>query len=429
VTTIKQNVNYIKMKNRIFVIALSLLSAGIYAQKDELKTAERALKKGDYQTAIAAVKSLDAMEASMADKYKARYYFVKGQAYSTSDLEVAADAFNNLFAYEKEKNKNKYTSKAQPLLQGVIKRVSERAIKLYNAKDFKNATGDFYLTYKLSPKDTIFLYNAAVSASLAKEYDRSIKYYRNLLDIGYTGISTNYFAINKKTGVKENMGSKAMSDAFVRSGSHEKPTVEKTKSKQADIVKNISFVLIEQGKTEEAIVAIKEARKQNPKDVNLILNEANLYIKLEDNAKFAALMKEAIALNPNDPNLYFNLGVINQNDNKIEDAIGYYEKAISLDPKYRNAYLNIGVAILGQTDALAEEMGKNFQNEKKYVELEKQRLELLKKALPYIEKGDNIKRDIETVRQLVSIYDILEMTEKADKLRPIFKEMRENQKQ
>ncbi len=412
------------MKNRIFVIALSLLSAGIYAQKDELKTAERALKKGDYQTAIAAVKSLDGMEATMEDKYKARYYFVKGQAYSTSDLAIAADAFNNLFSYEKEKNKDKYSSKAQPLLQGVIKRVSERAIKLYNAKDYKNATGDFYLTYKLSPRDTIFLYNAAVSASLAKEYDTSIQYYRNLLEIGYTGISTNYFAINKKTGVKENMGSKAMSDAYVRSGSHEKPSVEKTKSKQADIVKNISYVLIEQGKTEEAIVAIKEARKQNPKDVNLILNEAQLYIKLEDNEKFAALMKEAIELSPNDPILYFNLGVINQNDNKIEDAIGYYEKAISLDPNYGDAYLNLAIAVLSGEQAIVDEMNNNLQNFKKYEELEKKQKALFRRALPYLEKADEIKRSLETVRSLLNIYDNLEMTEKADKMRPIFKQMR-----
>lgn len=412
------------MKNRILVVSLALMSVGLFAQKDELKSAEKALKKGDYKTAMAAVKSLDAMEASMDSKYKAKYYFLKGQAYSNSDLATAGDAFNKLLKFEREAKSTKYTAKAEPLLNSLIQKVSQKSIDLYNAKDYKNATTDFYLTYKLSPKDTVFLYNAAVSASLAKEYDRSLEYYRGLLDIGYTGITTSYFAVNKKTSVKENMGSKALMDAYVRSGSHENPSVETTKSKQADIVKNISYVLIEQGKTEEAIVAIKEARKQNPKDVNLILNEAQLYIKLKDNAKFAALMKEAIELSPNDPILYYNLGVINQNDKKIEEAKGYYRKAIELNPDYGDAYLNLSIAILSGEQAIVDEMNKNLQDFKKYEALEKKQKALFKEALPYLEKADAINRSFETVRSLLNIYDNLEMTEKADQMRPIFKEMR-----
>lgn len=415
------------MKNRILVLSLALMSINIFAQKDELKTAEKALKKGDYKSAIEAVKPLDAMEATMDDKYKARYYFVKGQAYSTTDLKVAGEAFNKLISYEQANRSDKYTSKAAPLLNELIQKVSKRSIDLYNSKDYLNATKDFYLTYLLSPKDTTFLYNAAVSASLAKEYETSLKHYRSLLEMGYTGITTNFFAVNKKTGVKENMGSKQLQEAYVKSGSYENPTTETTKSKQAEIVKNISYVLIEQGKTEEAIVAIKEARKQNPTDVNLILNEAQLYIKLKDNAKFAALMKEAIALSPNDPILYYNLGVINQNDNKIDEAIDYYKKAIELNPKYGDAYLNLAIAILSGEQAIVNEMNKNLQNFKKYEELEQKQKELFRKALPYLEKADEINRSFETVRSLLNIYDNLEMTEKGDKMRPIFKEMREKQ--
>jgi hypothetical protein len=45
--------------------------------------------------------------------------------------------------------------------------------------------------------------------------------------------------------------------------------------------------------------------------------------------------------------------------------------------------------------------------------------------LPYLEKADEIKRSIETVKSLLNIYDILRMNEKADVLRPIYKKMRE----
>ena len=55
--------------------------------------------------------------------------------------------------------------------------VSKQAIEQYNAKDYANATKNFELTYKLSPTDTTQLYNAAVSASLAKDYESSLKNY------------------------------------------------------------------------------------------------------------------------------------------------------------------------------------------------------------------------------------------------------------
>ena len=45
--------------------------------------------------------------------------------------------------------------------------------------------------------------------------------------------------------------------------------------------------------------AVKEERKENPKDLNLILTEANLYIQLEENDRFEELMKEAIAQDQN----------------------------------------------------------------------------------------------------------------------------------
>ena len=69
-------------------------------------------------------------------------------------------------------------------------------------------------------------------------------------------------------------------------------------------------------------------------------------------------------------------------------------------------------------------MNKNLQDFKKYEALEKKQKALFKEALPYLEKADAINRSFETVRSLLNIYDNLEMTEKADQMRPIFKKMR-----
>ena len=140
--------------------------------------------------------------------------------------------------------------------------------------------------------------------------------------------------------------------------------------------------------------------------------------------KFGALMEEAIALDPTNPTLFYNLGVVNAGENKTEEAISYYKKAIELKPDYGDAYMNLAVAILSGEQAIVEEMNKNLSNFKKYDELEKQQKELYKKALPYLEKADGIKRSEDSVRTLLNLYDVLEMSDKAGVLRPIYKKMR-----
>ena len=414
------------MRKQIVALCLGFMTIGIFAQKDELKNAEKAIKGGDFKGALTIIESLDSMEESMEEKYKAHYYFLKGQAYGTRNVEKAAAAFNKLTAYEKQIGKQKYTKEAEPKLNELLSFVSKKAIDQYNSgNDYKAASENFYLTYQLSPKDTSFLYNAAISSSLAKDYTTSLEYYKKLQEIGYTGIETVYYAVNKVTGVKDNLGTKQNRDTMVKLGQYSDPSMEVTKSKRADIIKNIAYIYVNEGKTEEAMVALQEARKSDPKDINLLLNEAQLYIKLEKMDKFAKLMEEAISLEPNNPTLFFNLGVVNQNEKKIEEAIDYYKKAIELKPDYGDAYMNTAVAILSSEEAIVNEMNNNLSNDKKYNELEKKQKELYKRALPYIEKADQLERTEDTVRSLMNIYDILELTDKADAMRAIYKKMQE----
>jgi tetratricopeptide (TPR) repeat protein len=417
------------MKQLILTLALGFITIGTFAQKKELKAIEKAIKNKDFTTALSSVKALKGMEASMDAKYKAKYYFLKGQALAgKNNFQGAADTFNKLFAYETEIGKQKYTKEAEPLLLNLVRKVSNKAIKFYNEdKNFKAAAKNFYLTYKLSPKDTASLYNAALSASQAKDYDSALIYFKEAKEIGYTGIVAQYFAVNKETGKVENLQSKSNRDLMVRVGGYTTPTEQYTKSKQADIIKNIGYIYVNQGKPELAVTALEEARKANPKDINLILNEAQMYIKLEKMDKFAELMHEAVKLDPTNHLLFFNLGVINQNQGKVEDAIGYYKKAIELKPDYSDAYLNLAISILDGEKAIVKEMNENLSNEKKYNELQKKQQNLYKKALPYLEKADSLKRTIDTVKTLLNIYDTIEMSEKADKLRPIYKEMRDKQ--
>ncbi|MEX6627258.1 tetratricopeptide repeat protein [Tenacibaculum salmonis] len=411
------------MNKQLVTLSLGLMSLGLVAQKSELKSAEKAIKKEDFKTAITILNSAqETVMNSGQDKYTSKFYFLKGQALAaTKNYLEAASSFKSLSVIAN----NKYSAQAKPILSQMIQDVSGKAVDLYNnKKDYKSAADNFYLTYLLSPKDTSFAYNAAISATQAKEYDTAIKYYKELRKVGYTGVETQYLATSALTGEVENLGSKQQRDLMVRSKKYIKPENKSTESKNAVIVKNIALLLKEQGKTDEAIEALVEARKANPKDLNLLLNEADMYIKLKQMDKFGALMKEAIDLDPTNPTLYYNLGVVNFNEGMVDEAKGYYKKAIELKPDYGDAYMNLAVVVLNKDKAIVEQMNKNLDNFKKYDALALEQKEVYKEALPFLEKADAIKRNSDTVKTLMNLYEVLEMEAKATEFRTLYKSMK-----
>jgi len=412
------------MKKQILALSLGLMSLGAIAQKSELKAVEKAIKKQDFTTALS---TLNAIEGSLMmngeDKYKSKFYFLKGQALAAKkDYKEAGEALNALLAMKE----NKYTDEAKPILNQMIQEVSKKAVDLYNnKKDYKNAAKDFYLTYVLSPTDTSFAYNAAISATQAKDYDKAIEYYKELQKIGYTGVEKQYVATDKATGKVESFGNdKARRDLMVKSGSYVKPEVKSSESKSATIVKNVALILKEQGKTDEAIEAFKDARASNPKDLNLILNEAQLYVDMGKMDKFGELMNEAVALDPENPTLYYNLGVVNFNQGRMDDAKKYYTKAVELKPDYADAYMNLAVIVLDKEKAIVEEMNKNLSNFKKYDELAAKQKEVYKEAIPFLEKADSLNRNVETVKTLMNLYEVLEMSDKASEYRDLYQSMK-----
>ena len=414
------------MKTKVFALVLGLITFSTFAQKNELKTADKAIKIKDYSAAMTAVTAAESLLSKMDDKSKAKFYFLKAQAYfGKKDYQTAANTFEKLFNLENETGKKRYTELATTIQNQMVQDVYQKASDQYTAKDYKNASDSFYLTYVLSPLDTIFIYNAAVSSTLAKDYDNSLKYYKELREIGYTGISTIYYAISKQTDEKEDLGNEKNRDLQVKLGLYKDPVNEQTESKTGDIIKNVAYILKTQGKTEEAIKAVEEAREIYPKDINLILTQADIYFQLKDMKKYSDLIELALNIDPTNPQLFFNLGVISFNDGKVEEAKKNYEKAIELKEDYGDAYLNLAVVIMNQEKAIVDEMNKNLSDFDKYDELLEKQRGVHREALPYLEKADKYSRSINTVQFLMNIYQTLEMDEKATKFTDLYKEMRD----
>jgi len=398
-----------------------LISVTAFAQKDEIKAAEKAIKKGDFASALTEVNKLDGMVSGMDEKTLPKYYYLRGETYaglsktdpSKENYKEAANSFHKLFEVEGDPGSGKYSALAHPTLNTMISEISAAGIKDYQDKNYASAKTELYQVYNMSSKDTVFLEYAANAAYLDKDYDLALDYFTQLKDLGYTGIVTEYTAVNTETGERENMGSKNQMDLMVKTGTYTDPKVEVSESKTATIVKNIAFVHVEKGDTEAAIQAVQDARKMDPTDVNLLLTEANLQIKLENKEEFARLMNEAVELDPNNPALFFNLGVISGEQGDFDKAKEYYRKAIELDPNYVDAYINLGSALLEDDKVLVEEMNKNLNDFDKYDQIKAKQVDLYKEVIPLYEKAYEIRPDdLDTIRTLMSLYENTGMDDK-----------------
>ncbi|MDJ0645151.1 MAG: tetratricopeptide repeat protein [Flavobacteriaceae bacterium] len=419
------------MRKLGFVLLAVMIGFSAGAQKDELKAAEKALKGGD---AAAAKSAISEAEGKLEDKYKGKFYFLKAKTYydiakkntDAGAYDTAAQAFQDLMAHENQTGKKKYTAEAQPMLQQLISDVSNKGIKEYQTKDFANAKKSLYQTYTLSKTDTTFLEYAANAAYLDKDFDTALKHFKSLKDLGYTGITTQYTAVNVESGERENLGSKAQMDLMVKTKQYKEPETKVTPSKRPTIIKNLAIILVEKGETENAMQAIKEAREADPSDIGMLITEANVLLKMGKKDEFKAAMEEATKSDPNNPVLHFNIGVINQEQGKIAEAKANYNKAIELDPNYSDAYLNLGSAMLEKDKELVEEMNNNLSNFKKYDQIKAKQVELYKEVIPVYEKAFNMKKkeegkpDPEIARTLMSLYENVGMDDKYKEMRAIW---------
>ncbi|MDO4782470.1 MAG: tetratricopeptide repeat protein [Capnocytophaga felis] len=405
------------MKKSLLFASALLVSAVAFGQKKELREVEKQIKKGDLANAKNALEGIKSAATSNSE-FAPQYYFLEGQlnlANAKKNVNVASSLQNASAAFAKvrelEGGKGKYVSMLQPLLEDATNIALTQAQESYGRKDFKNATTAFEQVYRLSPRDTVFLYNAALVAVQDKNYDAALKYYKELKDLNYDGTEVLYYAKEKQTGKEEAFSTKNQRDLMVKGGTHTNPRTEKTPSKRADIIKNIAYIYVEQGKNDEALAAFAEARKRYPNDANLIVQEASIYMQLDNKDKFKELMQEAAKLEPKNPDLQYNIGVINMQQNHLEEARKAFQQALSIKPDYADAVLNISTTYINEGNALVEQMnslGNSKADIAKYEELRLKKDEFFKKGAEILENFYKTQGKNESIlEQLKNIYGAL----------------------
>ena len=392
------------MKNNILLLFILSVSLS-FGQKKEVKKAIKLFEAGD----VAGAQSLLESNAAIFDQADAKVlnqklYLEAQIAQANKNFQLAFDKFSAFKAAVGENSD--YDTQIQQLVSEIV----NSAIEDNEQKNFKEAAVKLYLAYSINPdtnKD--YLYYAASSSINDGDYEGALAYYTKLRDIKYDGITTRYLAKSAASG-EEVEFSETEYELYKKTKEYTDFREETSESKFPEIVKNIALIYAQLGDDEKAMDAVKEARKSNPKDLNLILTEANLYIQLNENDRFEELMKEAIAQDPNNSSLYFNLGVVNAQRGNAEEARTYYEKSIELNPESEAGYLNLVSLILEGESKIVEEMnslGNSRADNARYEVLKTSREDVYKECVPILEKLIEVSQNQEAVKTLMNIYGTL----------------------
>lgn len=374
-----------------------------FGQKKEIKKATKLFVAGDVLGAIAILESNATLFDEADDKIINKKTFLEGQiSQSNNDFELAYQKY--MVFKDAGGIDPSFDNQLLKLTTDIVK----VAIEDNKEKRFSEAASKLFLAYEID-KNAEYLFFAASSAVNGEDLEVALKYYNILKEMKYEGIKTTYSA--KLVATDETIPlSKSEYELYQKTKDYDDFKVETSDSEFPGIVKNIALIYAQLGDNEKAMKAVKQARIEDPKDLNLILTEANLYIQLNENDRFEDLMNEAIEQDPTNATLYFNLGVVNAQRGMKDKAKGYYEKAIELDPNYESGYLNLVSLILEGESVIVEEMnnlGNTRVDNARYDVLKTDRENLYKKCVPILEKLVELNKNDEAVKTLMNIYGTL----------------------
>jgi tetratricopeptide (TPR) repeat protein len=420
--------------NKNILITLAFLFINVtYAQKKELKFAERNIKSEDYSTAKQNIQLAEKLISQMDAKTIVKYHYLKGVAYyanGNSNIEessVALESLNKSIDLESESSTKLYTSKAEGWRIEMLNRFVEDSKNSLENENYKDAYLNLEMSYRVSPRDTLYLYNSALIATENKDFDQALAFYNELIDIEFTGITTNYYAIEKSTGENQGFTGPDQRELFIKAGTHENPTDVELESVEMNIFRSMAAIYKNKNEYEKSLSYIEKGKNIDENDINIILLESNIRWEMGDVESYEKLITRALEIEPDNVDLHFNLGVISSDKGDIDKAMYHYNKAIEIDSTYTKAHLNAAALVLQKEQSIIEEMnslGTSNADYNRYDELKIAREDLYKSAIPYLEsvyKLDN--KNLSAVRTLRNIYSAIDDMDNYKKFKAIAEDL------
>ena len=314
---------------------------GAFAQQDQIKDAQSLYEKGKSQEALAILDKTEYMILNASDESKSDFYFLKGNVLkdlavknidAANNFTLASQAYQDVFLYENESGKFKFTVKANAALKEMKSSLVNGAMTDFNAGKFKESAEKSYKVYLFDKKDTLNLFNAASSSINAKDYDSAIKYYEILKKINFSGKGVLYMATNKKTKEEDVFISPKARESAILQGLYEKPRTESVPSKKIDVNNNLAYSYLEKKDYAKAEVVYNYVLELNPNYIDAYINMA--YLKMQIKKDLADEISN-LGTSPAEMQKYDKLNA--KKDDIARSAIPYLKKALDLEPKNPDA--------------------------------------------------------------------------------------------
>ncbi len=369
------------MKKLALVVLAVFVTSIAFSQKTNVTSAFNALQNGWLDKAK---KYIDLATINIDTKGEAKTWFYRGNIYfmiaaqkadskykilDTNAIQIAYESYQKAIELDPETQQTSFNPPIPmtPMI-GLVSCAAEffnKGVEDYQKKDYTAALGKFETSKKLyslgGQPDTLSTNGAMLCALQLKDNKKAKTYMEELVKMNF---------------------------------------------KQTEVHSKLATIYMSEGDTTKAFNLIKNARKTMPTDLNLIISEINIYLAKGQNIEAQSLLDLAVSKDPTNPALYFVIGVNMDENGKFNEAEKAYLKAIELKPDFGDAYYNLGVLYINtaldikkQKDTLA------ISETVKYDELSKTYNELLEKAIPILNKADNLKPDdITTLFSLKQLY-------------------------
>lgn len=372
------------MKKVFLLLAVICISTGAFAQKGKVTSAMTFIEQGTLD------KAKEALDQAMTDPKTMNWfntYFAKGklcQAVYKSDnptfkafyTDPLDEAYN---AYEKAVQLDDKGGIKKRIITGMV--YNALALDLYSqggtqfdSKDYAGALKSFETQIKITESDkyvgvtdTGMYYNAGLAAANAGKQEEAIKYFEKCAEMKYLGV-TPYFQISQS--------------------------------------------YMQMGDTLKAEALLKSLPDKFPGDKNVTLQLIDLYIKAGKNEEALKHLAIAKADDPGNYSLHFAEGIIYLNDNKYDEAITDLTKSVELKPDLYDSQYGLGAAYINKASDMFVKAN-DIMDVNKYNTAIEEAMAVFAKALPYMEKANELKPDDAfAMRSLKELYYRLKMTDK-----------------
>jgi tetratricopeptide (TPR) repeat protein len=360
---------------KLILGATLLVSVATFAQKDELKTLKKIYSKSeisekDLESYKAASDALQGLASEESDKVYAKFYKVmyptvvlasKGakatpqdqmNLYNPEFIQEYGTTIDETIAFEKKSSKKVYTDDLIEEKKEFKQGLTTLALSLNKAKKYKEAAILFYNVYLFDKKtEGKSLQNAAILSVQCEDYKLALKYYEELLASDYVTNGIVYFAVNKATGLEEEVSSREDRIKFISMNLYEKPRDLKVSDNKPEFMRILALLYRQNNDLDKAKDIYTKARIIAPDDEELKKGEFELYYSLG----YSGLSEEEKLVNElnasrADKNKFDEL--LAKRKTMFMNVIPDFEKAYSINPSDQNtkSILKMAYEVTGQPE-------------------------------------------------------------------------------